>query len=73
MKSVIKSNRGGARLGAGRPKGAERVQLVIKILPETKQALEAMREAQGRTIGQIVDGKFKRKNASRVLCPAEVH
>lgn len=47
--------RGGARPGAGRPKGPGLVQVKVWVLPETKDALREAATALGTTKSQYVE------------------
>jgi hypothetical protein len=49
---------GGERPGAGRPAGPKKVPLKICVLPATKIAIEKLAFSKGRTLGEIIDGKF---------------
>lgn len=58
---------GGKRAGAGRRKGAERVSVLVRVLPETFRVLEALCNSRHKSRGEIIDLKILGPKALPVL------
>lgn len=50
--------RGGVRAGAGRPKGARRVRITLRVLPKTKKMIDKICFLLGISRGELADSQF---------------